>query len=1180
MRILPNLFILCFVLFTCQSTFGQLYINECMADNASTIADEQGSFEDWIEIYNAGTNPVDIGGYFLSDDETDLTLWQIPTTNSTLTTIPAGDFLLLWADKDPQEGELHLDFKLSSSGESITLTNPDGLTVIDQIIFGNQSTNISYGRILNGGPDFQNFISTTPGSSNEIPLSNLTFPATINTVVESVNDDAIQFGYTSGGVIIDGFGMTMTEASSNQTIGIRFNNIEIPQGAIITNAHVQFTTKNPDNSTGYSNLRLRSEISGNAIPFEEVNYNLSIRPLSTDSVIWEPGEWTIQDFAGEEQKTPNLATIIQEAIDQSNWVPGNSIAIIINGEGSRSAHNFTSGFPPTIEIQAQIPVPTSPVSGLYINEVSPNGTEYTDETGNFSDWIEIYNSNNFPVSLGGLYLTDDINNLSKWQIASIQNIPANGYATIWADDDPERGGFHATFKLGTNGETLALVQGINNEFQIIDSTTYQAVPFKASTGRSSDAANDWIIFGASTPLAANQNALSWIAPPVLSIDHGVFETPQMVEMTHEDPTAIIYYTVDGSIPDQSAFQYNQAVTVDHTQSLRARAYKTGAAPSQVETKTYLFDASPSLPVLMITTDPDNLWDDEIGIYTIGTNGTSIGFCSGDTIANFWQDWERPVHITLHETTGETAFAVNAGVKISGNCSRKYALKSLNFYLRSNQYGDDNINYQLFPNRDFDGYERLRLRNSGQDYRSTMLRDGVNQRILAEVTDVEHQSMRPTLVYINGEYWGIQNFRELYSTDYFKTLYDVDEKEIDLLKRPRVETDIKEGDDIHYNNLYDFMAENDLNVDQNFDYVKTQFEIDNFLDYWISMLYISNADWPSNNVQLWRPRQEDGMWRYMYMDTDITTNIYGNTSPNGDMWDRIVEVLDPTLEGWPNDNRATLPFRRVIENQDFQDEFIQRSCTFMELIFNEERAHAIIDEAANEIDLEIAAHVERWLFDNPYLTDYDIWADNLSKYRNFFRDRPPYFYEQLVTNFGLGDTYELSFNYDANTNGDVLIHWKNMEIPYNYSGTYYTGLPIRLTAVAKEGYEFSHWLETGDSTAVIEFIANGDAVLTPIFEEEEIEEPDAVNELPDDTVINIYPNPTEDVLYLEAPDFEGDAISISIYNQLGEVLNFEKIDNFPTVYQIDLKSIPNGFYYLTLTTKDDRFKTERFVKLVD
>ena len=1080
MRILRHLLVLGIIL-SAYPLFSQLTINEFMADNASTIADEAGDYEDWIEIYNAGSSAVDIGGYYISDDLTAPTIWQIPTSNPSLTTVPAGGFLLLWADKDTGDGEHHIDIKLGSGGEDIILTGADGVTVIDQLTFGPQNTDVSYGRTMDGEPGFQLFTSPTPNATNESTPLPQTFTVLFNGTVETVNDNAEEYGVTGGGVGIDNYGMYITESWSNQIVGVRFNNIQIPQGSTVTSAHVQFTTRKPENSVGPASFDIMGQLSPNAAPFEEANHNVTNRPLTNSSVLWEPAEWVSSEESGDDQKTPNLAPLLQEVIDQSNWNPGNSIAFIISGDGQRSAQNFTSGFPATVVIEIEVPVPTTPVTDIYINEIAANGTEHQDENGKFSDWVEIYNDNNFDVSLGGLYLTDDLDDLTKWQIGSVEAIPANGFITIFADNDEGQGGFHASFRLSSNGETVALVQALNNELIIIDSLTYGNVPFKATVGRSTETVDDVVLFGEPTPLAPNGGALSWLPKPDISLDHGVFSTPQQVTIIHDDPTATIRYTNDGSEPDENSSTYNGAITVSETSSIRARAFKSGYAPSQVRTRNYLFDASTTLPVLMITTDPDNLWDDEIGIYTIGTNGIMLGNCNNNVVANFWHDWERPANLTLFEVNGDEAFSIDAGIKISGNCSRRYELKSLNVYLRSNQYGDNDINYKLFPNRDFKKYERFRLRSSGQDYRSTMMRDGTNQRMLADITDVEYQNYRPTLVYINGEYWGIQNFRDLYGGEYFDAFFDVKEEDLDLVKSPKLSNDVKEGSDSHYNNLYHFVENNALSNEQNYEYFKTQFDIENFLDYWISMTYMASADWPANNVQIWRPQTPEGKWRYMYLDTDATTSLYGGNSTNGYIWDTYAEVLDPNQAGWPFDARATLFFRKLLENETFHDEFVQRTCSFMELVFSEARAHSFIDAAAAEIDAEIGQHVERWAYDNPYLEDYNDWANNRDKFKLFFELRPSYAYGFLENHFNLNSTYELSFNYDENTNGDVFVNWKKMSIPFDYTGTYYTGLPLRVTAEAHPGYVFSHWLETGDTNPVIEFVSNSNATLTPIFE---------------------------------------------------------------------------------------------------
>ena len=152
----------------------------------------------------------------------------------------------------------------------------------------------------------------------------------------------------------------------------------------------------------------------------------------------------------------------------------------------------------------------------------------------------------------------------------------------------------------------------------------------------------------------------------------------------------------------------------------------------------------------------------------------------------------------------------------------------------------------------------------------------------------------------------------------------------------------------------------------------------------------------------------------------------------------------------------------------------------------------------------------------------------------------------------------------------------MAIPHNYSGTYFTGLPIRATAtIAKEGYVFSHWLETGDTTAVIEFISNSNATLTPIFKIEDII--DDVDDNPIEEVITLYPNPTTEELFVNAPGFTERVVSISIYNQLGQAVHWEKLNNSTeNIHRIKPDNLPNGFYYFVLKSKDKNPLTKNFI----
>ncbi|MHB2148070.1 YCF48-related protein [Calditrichota bacterium LG25] len=151
-----------------QVATQNLFINEFMASNDSAFADEYGEYDDWIEIYNANDFPVDIGGMYITDDLGDPTAYQIPDTLPAATTIPAKGFLILWADKQPEQGVLHVNIKLSASGEQIGLSEyfEGNYRFIDSLTFGEQTTDISYGRRDDGGSEWVFFSTATPGETN------------------------------------------------------------------------------------------------------------------------------------------------------------------------------------------------------------------------------------------------------------------------------------------------------------------------------------------------------------------------------------------------------------------------------------------------------------------------------------------------------------------------------------------------------------------------------------------------------------------------------------------------------------------------------------------------------------------------------------------------------------------------------------------------------------------------------------------------------------------------------------------------------------------------------------------------------------------------------------------------------------------------------------------------------
>ncbi|HFD12261.1 MAG TPA: hypothetical protein ENJ32_07310, partial [Crenotrichaceae bacterium] len=165
---------------------------------------------------------------------------------------------------------------------------------------------------------------------------------TLSIPISTGSDDAEE--NAAGSVITGSTDIDLVRSGTNQTDGLRFNNITIPQGATILDAYIQFTTKGK--SSEATNLTLEGEATDNALTFvNNITNNISARPRTTASVSWSPVPWDVIGEAGVNQSTPNLTSIVQEIVNRGGWVSGNSLAIIITGSGKRDAYSFESNVP-------------------------------------------------------------------------------------------------------------------------------------------------------------------------------------------------------------------------------------------------------------------------------------------------------------------------------------------------------------------------------------------------------------------------------------------------------------------------------------------------------------------------------------------------------------------------------------------------------------------------------------------------------------------------------------------------------------------------------------------------------------------------------------------------------------------------------------------------------------------
>lgn len=473
MILVKNVLLILFLI-TINNLFAQeenLVINEILAVNHNDIQDDFLEHDDWLEIYyQSGSSPavINLAGYFLTDNPNNLTKWRIPDTNGGLTTIITGQHLLFWVDKDPEQGEDHVDFKFSADGESILLVNPDTI-VLDSVTFQAQTADISYGRTCDGCDEFMFFNNTTPDDTNQ----------------EIIPDQAILF--------------------INEVMANNENYIDDPENDFDNWIEIYNPNSFQVNLAGY---KISNTNDPNLYTFVSTNPELTVVPENGFLLIWCDNE----ENEGENHvpiSLENTGTITltgpESLVDSYSY---NAVASN-HSWGRQSDGSVTSidfGIPTPRVTNSLVIVPPEP---LFINEIlSANNLDITDNFLEHEDWIEIYNPNNYPVNLAGYYLSDNPENPMKYHIPldipDSTTIAAGDWMLFWADEDGSQGIHHVNFRLNNNGEEVTLYSP--DGFSQADHIEFIGEQADISLGRETDGNSNWVHFSQTTPNASNNGA--------------------------------------------------------------------------------------------------------------------------------------------------------------------------------------------------------------------------------------------------------------------------------------------------------------------------------------------------------------------------------------------------------------------------------------------------------------------------------------------------------------------------------------------------------------------------------------------------------------------------------------------------------------------------------------------------
>lgn len=950
-----------------------IFINEFVASNGDTIADEDGEYSDWLELYNADQNAVNLEGWGISDSLSTPFKWVFSNV-----IMEPGEYLLVWA-----------------SGKDRSYSSPPGQTIL--VESGAEWLYLDNGSDQGTGWRSPGFDDST-WASGPAPLGYGTQEDYVATT--------ISYGGDGDNKYITTYFRKHFEVDDVEGFESLLLSLWLDDGAVV-----------------YLNgVELIREL----MPTGDINYS-----TTSSSYVGQWPEWTHYQLP-------------VDALQQ-----GSNVLVV------------------------------------EVHQVSVTSSDLAFDLRLLGDVPARNLHTNFSISAAGepLTLTRPDETLED-EVAST-SVPCDiAYGRV--EDGEETWGFTMEPTPGASNNNSTWYSEVLEEPQFSHQGGFYTAPFQLTLESDDPNVTIYYTLDGSEPDPNNLTAKSYTYKNWYPV--GTSQTPSSTFLSREMQTHI--YSAAIGIADRSPEDYQvSTINVEFSNStrlplsnifkgtvVRARAFKQGTIPSRSATSTYFVNPDImtryALPVISIATDEDGFFDYYKGIYVAGKIGDDWRLANpgvewnAGMPANYHErgdEWERSVHFELFDTDGTPLLSQNIGARIHGGWSRGWYPKSLRMYARS-EYDDENtFEYPIFeglekhcePGTPLTTFRRLILRDAGNDFYSTYFRDALMQELAGNLS-IDTMAYRPAVHFVNGEYWGMINIRERFDQYYLESHYNVNPDDVAILtgSYPSVDTGFPSDRD-HFIAAVTYSLNNDPAQDVNYDWICRYVDPENLAYYYALEVYWDNYDWPHNNIDFWRKRTadyepnapygHDGRWRWMLYDTDFGMNLYGSTNHTKDSLGRVMnESLGQT---------NTL-FNRMRLNTRFRNTFVNAMADLMNTSFKPAHINALIDTYNARLQSSRSEHNNRWR------TSIGSGAEM----KTFATQRPGYMRGFILGDFGLSGTHNLTVSRNEDW-GHVRVNkiTINSQTPgvnpaavYPWTGEYYQGVPVTVTAVAEPGYQFSHW----------------------------------------------------------------------------------------------------------------------------
>ena len=454
------------------------------------------------------------------------------------------------------------------------------------------------------------------------------------------------------------------------------------------------------------------------------------------------------------------------------------------------------------------------------------------------------------------------------------------------------------------------------------------------------------------------------------------------------------YTIVNSIPSQ----FYLSESIKHAIVIRAAVFdENDNCVSQTVTNTYCIRALGcnlhGLPMLSIVADSLALFDYETGIFVPGVNYDPSDSTHTGNYFLKGTEWERPINLEFYDIDNQGINQL-CGMRTHGGASRWFQQKGMKLYARE-EYGKKYFLYRFFKDSPYVKFKHLNLHS----FRcSNWLHTGGNEYIaqsIAHNLDIDAMGVRQTVVFLNGEYWGIYTLEEAADEHYLKDHYDADLDSVVIIKYWGVPN---YGDPTEWREFLIWMQDADLTQPEDSAFAYSHVDVPSFIDYMLLEIFTANVDWPNNNVKI-SQMKPSAPFRWMLYDTD------------GCFSHPTFAAMEHAL----GQNTNSVVFSRFLDNKHFRYQFCTRYEELSKTYFSYNYMKSLLDQYREIVEDEVETQYQRFRFPS----SMDRYYADIERTEAFFSQRDQYFRAEIKDYLGIDEHHAATVSCYPNPANNVL-----------------------------------------------------------------------------------------------------------------------------------------------------------------